>query len=484
MEPRLFQNQSQRLILSPQIRQYLRLLQMPLMELAQAVDQEMTDNPLLEEKSQAPSEEASGEYAEDAALPPLPGSNRELQLGESFNSFQDWDSDYSGNTFETEGSTESPDAQQKKRDYRDSLLTKKEALSDYLIWQIRFAGLSAEDRAVAEHIIGNINEQGFLQATLEEMAAATGKATDHIVRVLEFVQQLEPAGIAARNLQEALVLQLKRLPNAAETALAIRIVNEQLSLLEKRDWNQIAKIFAVSSEEVRKAADLIKRLEPRPGRSFYSEEPIAITPDALVYEIEAGTPEYKIEITHDRVPELRVNSYYRNLLKSKDIDDKTREFLKEKLQAALTFMKAVSQRKSTIHQITEQIVKEQHDFFEKGFSHLKPLRLKDVAANLNIHESTVSRAIHGKYMQTPQGTIPYRSFFSTKLDTISGEAESQKSIMEKIKKLIHEENPFSPLSDQDLVGVLKKDGLIIARRTVAKYRDLLKILPSHLRRQK
>jgi len=484
MEHRLFQHQTQKLILSPQIRQYLRLLQLPIAELSQAVESELVENPLLEEKAPDAADDITiSTLPEDstAADNPKP-SAEEVRPGESFEDLPDWSQDESFNSY-GDSRHEDIDDLQKNKDYQQGLLTKPEALSDYLLWQIRFLDFTPEETKIAEEIIGNLDEQGFLQATLTEIAEACQVSEAAVAAALKKTQQLEPPGIAARTLQEALLLQLER-KDGPEAETAKKIITGHLPLLEKRDWTQLAKLIGCEIEKIRKAADLIMRLEPRPGRSFYAEEAIAITPDAIVTLNENGNPRLKIEIVNEKVPELRVNSYYRNMLKKKDLDEKTKVFLKEKLQAAMDFIKAIQQRKSTLHGITDELVKEQAEFFEKGFSHLRPLRLKDIAANLGIHESTVSRAISGKHIQTPQGTIPYRSFFSSKLETTTGEAESQKSIMMKIKTLIHSEDTEHPLSDQEIVEKMKGDGIMIARRTVAKYRDLLKILPSHLRRKR
>lgn len=485
MEPRLYQHQTQKLILSPQIRQYLRLLQLPVAELSQAVEAELVENPLLEEKNNDGTEDSDSASVSDEAAPPeapKPAAD-EIRPGESFEDLPDWSGQDEGFSSYGDSRHEDIDELQKNKDYQQGLLTKPEALSDYLLWQIRFLDLSDTERKIAEEIIGNLDDQGFLQATADEIAAAVSAGPEEVLAVLKKVQGLEPPGIGARNLQEALLLQLDR-KEGPEAETAKLIIAGHLPLLEKRDWPQLSKLLSCDIEKVRRAADLITRLEPRPGRSFYAEEPIAVTPDAVVTLNENGTPRLKVEIVNEKVPELRINSYYRSMLRKKDLDEKTKQFLKEKLQGAMDFIKAIQQRKSTLHGITDELVKEQGEFFEKGFSHLKPLRLKDIANNLGIHESTVSRAISGKHIQTPQGTIPYRSFFSSKLETTTGEAESQKSIMMKIKGLIQEENPEKPLSDQDIVEKMKNDGIVIARRTVAKYRDLLKILPSHLRRKR
>ncbi|OGW80594.1 MAG: RNA polymerase sigma-54 factor [Omnitrophica bacterium GWA2_52_8] len=477
MDPRLIQSQSQKLILSPQIRQYLRLLQLPIYELQQEIDSELMANPLLEERSASVDEETPGE---------LPGEIRrapeEIRPGESYDHLADLQTAYEEDpSYRTAGQGDGADLQRKKN-FQDSLITRSEGLSEYLMWQARFLEIPESAKRIAEEIIGNIDEHGYLSASMADIAAAVQAPESEVLKVLKAVQTLDPPGIGARNLQEALLIQLDR--KGPEAALARVIVADHLPLLEKRNWPALARILAVSESETLAASKIIARLEPHPGRTFYSDAPIAVTPDASVYFTDEEPPKLKIDIHDESLPELRVNPYYRRLLRNPDTDAKTREYIREKIQAALNFLKAMSLRKSTLREITEQIVKTQSEFFEKGFSHLRPLRLRDVADVIGIHESTVSRAIQGKHIATPRGLISYKSFFSPKLETNTGESESQKSIMEKIRSMIGDEPPQKPLSDQEIVKRLQNSGIVIARRTVAKYRDLLKILPSHLRRKR
>jgi RNA polymerase sigma-54 factor len=368
---------------------------------------------------------------------------------------------------------------QKGKDFQESILTKPQSLADYLLWQTRFLDFSDEDFKIAEEIIGNIDESGYLMCPLEEIAANHNLSPVHAENVLKQIHELEPPGIGARNLQEALLIQLKK--KGEKTLLAQKIVGEFLPLLEKRDWQHLAKSLNVPLGEVREAVSQITRLEPKPGRTFYVEEPIVVVPDASIYW-DDEEEKLMVEVHDESVPEIRISPYYKKLLRDKHSTEETKAFLKEKIQSAYNLIKSLQLRKSTIREITEAIVKEQGEFFLHGFSQLKPLRLKDIAGILGIHESTVSRALQGKYVSTPQGTIPYKSFFSTRLDTADGQDESQKSIMEKIKSLIAKENPAKPLSDEEIVTILKNEGVQIARRTIAKYRDILKILPSYLRR--
>lgn len=476
---------------------------MPVAELEQAIDSELSENPLLEEKTPETVVEIPDKNAEETE-PEVPFLNntREVRVGETYDNFRDMDESFQGHYSARDyGQEETYDSDARKK-YQESLLTSPPQLTDYLLWQLRFLDLTDAQKKISDLILGNLDDDGFLRLTMEEIATTSGATEDEAAEVLKKVQQLDPPGIAAQNLQSALLIQIER--KIAE-ALALEIdhpdpesktrkilqlakiiIRDHLQLLEKRNLQGIARMTNAGHEEIKKAVAEIGRLEPRPGRTFQSEEALAVTPDAVVYFADDGDDEQKlkIDIPDERIPELRISHYYRKLLRSPNTDEKTRQFLKEKMQAATDFIRAVSLRKSTLRGITEEIVKAQTEFFEKGFAHLKPLRLKDIASALQVHESTVSRAIHSKYLYTPQGTIPYKSFFSTKLETTDGAEESQKSIMEKIKKIISLEDPKKPLSDQDLAGILTRDGIVIARRTVAKYRELLKILPTHMRREK
>lgn len=485
MEPKLIQRQSQKLLLSPQIRQYLKLLELPLIELVQRLDTELAENPLLEEQTAGASqgEEEREIRSDENAKSSLLEHSKELKFGDSFDSFDDLDDNFRESFDYPDVGKSDPKELQKRKDFRESLLTEREALSDFLLWQIRFLDLAGNDRKIAEEIIGNIDDNGYLRVSVEEIAQACQSSPADVSRILEQIQELDPPGIGARTLQEALLLQLKKKKSDPAASLASEMVDKHFDLLRRKDWPQFAKIMSTDIKSVQKAGQLISRLEPRPGRTFYAEEPTVITPDATVAWDESDDGKLKIEIHDEVIPELRINPYYRHMLRRKDLDDKTRAFLQEKMANAVNFIKALRLRKSTLREITEELIRVQRDFFEKGFSELRPLRLKDIAQTLGIHESTVSRALQGKYISTPQGTIPYKSFFSAKLENLNGEGESQKSIMEKVRALIAAENPRMPLSDQEIVRRLQSEGLVIARRTVAKYRDLLKILPSHLRRQ-
>ena len=462
--------------LSPQMRVYLRLLHLPIMDLRQAVEEVLEENPMLEEVSR-PAEPEDTETPEPSATK-SENDEAEETLSDDWAAkdpltFTNAPSDLSRRTHE--------DAR-KIKDFQETLITQPESLFDYLEWQIHFLELDALQKKIAEEIIGNIDLEGFLKATLEEIATASNAEVHAVEEVLRKIQSLDPPGIGARDLREALLIQLERKGPAAK--LAREIVREHLDLLAKKNWEALAKIFSTSEPEIKKAAALIARLDPNPGRSFYSENAIAVTPDATV-SIKDGTEDgLEIEIHNDFIPELRINPEYRRMMREKGLNDKTKAFLKTRLASGMDFLKAINLRGSTLRAITDEIVRAQPLFFTRGFSHLRPLRLKDIAERVNLHESTISRAIHGKYLKTPQGTIPYKSFFSQKVGTKNDEGESQKSILERIRALVEKEDPHKPISDLAIAKKLKEEGVTVARRTVAKYRDILKILPTHLRKQR
>ncbi len=462
--------------LSPQMRVYLQLLHLPVMDLRQAVENALEENPMLEEVSRT-------EEPEDTETPtPSTAKDTDDEAEETLP--DDWAAKdpLTFTNAPSDLSRRKPEDTRKIKDFQETLITRPESLFDYLEWQIHFLELTTPQKKIAAEIIGNIDLEGYLKATVEEIAAASRSEAPAVEEVLRKIQSLDPPGIGARDLREALLIQLER--KGPEATLAREIVRDHLALLAKKDWKMLAKIFSASEQAIKNAATLIARLDPRPGRSFYAEDAIAVTPDATV-SIKDGTEDgLEIEIHNDFIPELRINAEYRRMMREKGLDEKTKEFLKTRLASGMDFLKAITLRGSTLRAITDEIVRAQPLFFTRGFSHLRPLRLKDIAERVNLHESTISRAIHGKYLKTPQGTIPYKSFFSQKVATENGDGESQKSIMERIRALVEKEDPRKPLSDLTIAKSLKEEGITLARRTVAKYREILKILPTHLRKHR
>jgi len=479
-ELRLVQKQTQKLILSPQIKQYIKLLQLPLIELQNSVEQELAENPALEE-TMATTLDQEGEEENKAEE-----KTEELDFQETFEKLERLDEETRSNLYsEYDSRLTSIDELEKKHNYRESLIKKTESLSEYLVWQLQFVDLSDKEKVIAEHIIGNIDAHGYLTSSIEDIAQTLEADLKKVDEVLGLIQTFDPSGVGARSLQECLLIQLVNMDNNSdEVALACAIVTDHFKLLEKREYTRMAKQLSVGDAKIKKACELITSLEPKPGRLFYPDEQTIITPDASVYPAEDPRDGYAIEIHDERIPQLHINKKYMQMIKDKKIDSKTKEYIKSKINAAFWFIKAIEQRRSTLREITEKIVIVQRDFFDRGFAFLHPLRLKDIANDIGIHESTVSRAISGKFINTPQGTIPYKQFFSNKMETEDGTFESQTSIMEKIKFLVENESSKKPYSDAKLVQLLQARGIKIARRTVAKYREMLKILPSHMRRHR
>ena len=474
MESRLSQTQTHKLILAPQLRQFLKLLELPILELDQKIQQELEQNPVLEEIKSDHEEDAPPEHDSQEESSDQNGVRdilQEMEAIERVRKYEDFTQDLSENE---------PEEIQRKRNYQESILANPPTLTEYLNWQLGLLELSEDEKKIAHEIVGNINDDGQFGISIDELAQEMRISINEVEHVLIKIQSLDPPGVGGRDLREILLIQLKK--QEGDTSLAQAIIKDYLPLFERRQFDQLARLLSVSPAKIKEIYQQIARLEPKPGRIFYQEKTSFVVPDATVSIAPDDEEKLVVELNHEFVPSLRINQKYREMLKSKEVDSKTKTFLREKIQSGLDLIRAIVQRKSTIQQITEELVRVQRDFFTKGFAYLKPLRLKDVSEKIGVHESTVSRSIQGKYIDTPQGTIPYKSFFSSKLESEDGTFESQKSAMERLKRLISSEDKKKPLSDTALVKLLYQEGIKIARRTVAKYRELLKILPAYLRK--
>jgi len=485
MDQKLSQNQSQKLILSPQVRQYLRFLQLPLQQLEDAIEQEITENPALDEP-QAPEEEQvsnSDDFSENSTEEKNKDEISELDFQEKLETLDRLDENLKDSFYpdlSKSYSKSNSDEDSQKRNYQETLLTQEETLNEFLTFQMNLLSLNNEEKDFSEEIIGTLNEDGYLSTPIEEIARTKQIPFDKALTILKKLQTLDPPGICAQNLVECLLLQLRRLN--IDTHIEETIVKNHIDFLEKKDFIKLSRKTNTSIDRVKQAYKIISQCEPKPGRLFSPNESIAIVPDSYIFR-DSDTGELVIEMNEEPLPRIRVNPDFKKMLRDKNLDKKTKEYVKNKVDSAFWLIKALEQRQSTLKEITHKIAESQSEFFDQGFSSLKPLRLKDIAEKINMHESTVSRGISGKYVRTPQGTIPYKSFFSTKMDSDTG-SESQKSILEKIKTLVQKENSKKPLSDEKLVEILNAEGIKIARRTVAKYRGLLKMLPSHLRKER
>jgi RNA polymerase sigma-54 factor len=489
MEARLELKLSQKLIMTPQLQQAIKLLQLSRLELVQSVAQELTENPVLEEVSLESGEEAqegegeTGTEAPAVETVPEPPAQEEttqelkndLELGPQWDEYLNEMGD--GRDY---GYAE---ADEKELPSYDQTLTRLPSLSDHLQWQLH---LSTSDPALVaggEWIIGNLDDDGYLRATLEELVQQSGLSAADMERALALIQTFDPLGIGARTLQECLLIQIRHLDLTG--TLVERIVQDHLSDLEKRKYPQIAKALSVTPQEVMEASHvIIHELEPKPGRPFVASDTNYVTPDVYVIKVE---DRYVIQLNDDGLPRVRINPYYRKLLSHKDTVDKvTKEYIEERLRSAQWLIKGMEQRSKTIYKVAESIVNFQRDFLDQGISHLKPMVLKDVAEDIGMHESTISRVTTNKYMHTPQGIFPMKFFFTTGFSINAGGPGvevSSLTVKDVIQKMIKEEDPASPLKDQQIVDSLKSKGIEIARRTVAKYREELRIPPTSVRRR-
>src|SRR5881396_2292474 len=460
-------------ILSPQLQQSLLILQTPLLELRNLVQQEMETNPVLEELPDQPATDERSE-AEPSADENFNDEFQKLaSLDEEWRDYMAQSASYS-----SDGSRRSKEAQEKRQFLFDSIPV-QETLQQNLIGQLNQSVLSANDRKAAELIIGNIDDNGFLHSTPEQMALNSGIPKEDFEKMLALIQSFYPAGVGARDLRECLLIQLRR--QGKEHSIECRIVSEHMEDLGRHRFLEIARRMAISVEDVQKAADNIARLNPRPGQVFAAAPQNYVLPDVIVEKVDG---EYQISFNNEQIPHLRISNLYKDIIASGDAQSSdTKDYIRDKIRSGKFLIRSIHQRQQTIMNIAQQIVSRQRDFLEHGPSHLKPMTMAEIADAVGVHETTVSRAVSGKYMATPQGVFEMRYFFTGGYQTATGESLSNVSVKQAILDLVKHESGSAPLSDHDIVQILSERGIPIARRTVAKYRSELNILPSHMRRK-
>ncbi len=490
MEARLELKLQQKLIMTPQLQQAIKLLQLSRLELVQSVSQELIENPVLEE---VPAEESEGEVPGDEGetAPDLQASvetrnevapeqegtqelKSDLELGPQWDEYLNEMGD--GRDY---GNAEADD---KELPSYDQTLTRLPSLSDHLLWQLH---LSTSDSGLVkggEWIIGNLDDDGYFRATLDELAQQSELPLREMERALELIQGFDPLGIGARDLRECLLIQVRHLD--LQGTLVAKIIQDHLGDLEKRKYPDIAKALNVTPQEVMEASQvIIHELEPKPGRPYVASDTNYVVPDVYVTKIE---DHYEVQLNDEGLPRVRINSYYRKLLSRKEAIDKvTKEYVEERLRSAQWLIKGMEQRNKTIYKVAESIVKFQLEFLDHGIAQLRPMVLKDVAEDIGMHESTISRVTTSKYMHTPQGIFPLKYFFTTGFSAGNGAGTgiSSLTVKDTIQKMIKEEDLATPLKDQQIVDVLKARGIDIARRTVAKYREELRIPPTSVRKR-
>ena len=351
-------------------------------------------------------------------------------------------------------------------------------LYSHLSWQLNMSGLDAEQQEIGAYIIGNLNEDGYLDVPVEEISRVTGYPMEKVLGTLAILQHFDPIGVAARDTRECLLIQI-RFQNLGGT-LVEKIISDHLGDLENRKFDQIAKNLSVPVTDVLAAVTLLQGLEPKPGRSYSDEETIYITPDIYVFKV---GDDYEIVQNEDGLPKLRINAYYKDVLRGGDsLSDNAKIYIQEKLRSAAWLIKSIHQRQRTIYRVTESIVHFQKGFLDNGITHLKPLVLRDVAEHIEMHESTVSRVTTNKYVHTPQGIFELKFFFNSSIQSVVGDAVASESVKEHIRKIVKTEKATKPYSDQDISDILRKLNIKVARRTVAKYREMMGILPSRKRK--
>jgi RNA polymerase sigma-54 factor len=468
---------TQQLIMTPQLQMAIKLLQLSRLELMDTIRRELEENPALEEVAESPGEEPLGESLEAVEMPPAelpPGQDlaREGKVREEF----DWSGFVDDFSTPSRVPVETEDREAPKY---EAFITRKESLNDHLLWQFLMAKPDREDEEVASLIIGNLNKDGYLQVSVEEIAATLPAAPEKVEHVLALLQTFDPIGVCARDLKECLLIQARYL--GFDRTIITDIISEHLPNLEKKNYRAICKDLKISLDEVVSAVNVIRAMEPRPGRQFGDETPQYIVPDIYVYKMDN---DFVIVLNDDGMPKLRLNSLFkRSVGRGRRIAGDAQDYIHDKVRSAAWLIKSIHQRQKTIYRVMESILRFQREFFENGIANLKPMVLRDVAQDIGMHESTISRVTTNKYAYTPQGIFELKYFFNSSIKRDEGGAIASASVMEKIRQLIASEDPKRPHSDDKIAQLLKRENIQIARRTVAKYREMMRMLPSNKRKE-
>jgi len=491
---------SQQLVMTPQLQQAIKLLQLSRMELLEQVREEMEQNPLLEQPDETVegdmSDKAPGEASLEAANAEAPPGQEDKPLEQAVEvkveegtapGEIDWDAYLNSYQF-NEPTTPSNKGNIDTEDLPsfEANLVRKEDLFEHLTSQLGFLKMNDAERRIAMLILGNLDDDGYLKLPdvdgdpLIRLATEADVSVTTAEKTLKRIQQLDPKGCGARDLQECLLIQACALKDD-HAALLGTLLKKHMKFLESKNYPAIARDLKISLEEVVKAAKLLTKLDPKPGRNFTGDDAQYITPDVYIYKL---GDEYTVVLNDDGLSKLRISNAYRSALKNGAIPTgQTKEFVQDKLRSAMWLIRSIHQRQRTIFKVTESIVKFQRDFLDKGIAHLKPLILRDVAEDIGMHESTVSRVTSNKYVHTPQGIFELKYFFNSSIARTSGDDIASEAVKNHIKQLVSQEDAKNPYSDQKIVELLKAQGIEIARRTVAKYREVLGVLPSSKRKK-
>jgi len=469
---------TQQLVMTPQLQQAIKLLQLSRIELQDVVRQELEENPVLEE---APELEETRETEQvelhESEQQPVTDSVefKEVIAGEGTLDETDWASYIEGYNY----SSGEHYLEDDERPSYENILTKKGTLSDHLMWQLNLTRLSEQEFLVGAEIIGNIDEDGYLRASLSDVATSCHVDEPFVEDVLKRIQEFDPVGVGARNLQESLLLQVRYL--GMGDSLVEVILLDHLKELEIRNYKQMARTLGVDISEILAAAKVIAGLDPKPGHTIGQEDVQYISPDIFVYKI---GEEYVVVLNDEGLPNLRVSPFYATDAKNgRHFDSRAEEYISDKIRSAMWLIKSIHQRQRTIYKVAKSIVKFQRNFLDQGIEYLKPLVLRDVAEDIGMHESTISRVTTNKYIQTPQGLFELKYFFNSGISTNEGDFIASESVKNRIKDLVSTEDPRKPYSDQRLAELLSTHNINIARRTVTKYREMLRIGSSSERKR-
>ena len=464
---------TQQLIMTPQLQMAIKLLQLSRLELLDTIRQEMEENPALEEVQD--SMEDSAQESPVEPMEPVGDEMREVTIEDRLRDDIDW-TNYI-DEFNTPGKA-SFETERRDQPSFESFISHKESIQEHLLWQLLMSAPSEEDEKIGSFIIGNLNNDGYLESTVEEIATQNELEIPKVEKILGLIQGFDPPGVGARDLKECLRIQIRQLE--LENTLVSDIIESHLNHLENSNYKAICKALKAKIEDVVQAVEIIKGLDPRPGRQFSEDTSQHITPDIFVYKYD---DEFVIVLNDAGIPRLRVSNFYKIGMDHGPGADQTKAYIQDKMRSATWLIKSIHQRQKTIYRVMESILKTQRAFFEKGVSYLKPMVLRDVADDIGMHESTISRVTTNKYAHTPQGIFELKYFFNSSINRVHGEAIASASVKDKIKQIIDSENPRKPFSDHKITQLLEASNIQIARRTVAKYREALGVLPSSKRKR-
>jgi len=463
---------SQKLILTPSLQQAIKLLPMSTLELVDMLNQEVVENPLLEEVT---TEELQQTDAQVEKPEPDPPADKDKDKQDTWD---DADYEYFFGEYLDEGYRPKAPREFKELPPIENTLSTTTTLSDHLTWQLSLLTADEMLREIGTAIVGNVDDDGYLVASIEEIAAMGDWPESEVERVLDVVQAFDPVGVAARDIQECLLIQLKHL--GFENTPSEVIIREHIRLLQKHQVPELARAMGMGLEELKEHIDIVRHLDPKPGMRYTSAKSHYVVPDVYISKDE---DQYVAMLNDEGMPQLRISQVYRRMLdKNSQNTSETRSYVKEKFRSALWLIKSVDQRQKTIYKVATSIINFQREFLDHGIEHLRPLVLRDVANDIGMHESTVSRVVNNKYMHTPQGVFEMKYFFHSGIHSSYGESVSSVTIRRRIQKIVENEDSQKPLSDSRIVGILQAEGLVLARRTIAKYREALRIPTSSQRK--